>query len=63
MNTRDNIKVLKNLEHVFDFSTLDKNHELFFNKNGKVIGKFKIESPINVWADEFNALGSKMYSF
>ena len=27
--TKDIIKDLKNLEHIFDFSNLDKNHELF----------------------------------
>ena len=42
VNTKDNIKDLKNLEDFFDFSNLDKSHELFSNKNKKVIGKFKI---------------------
>ena len=36
---------LKNLEDMFDFSNLDKNHELFSIKNKKVICKFKIETP------------------
>ena len=40
VNTRDNIKDSKNLEDIFDFSNSDKNHELFTNKNKKVIGKF-----------------------
>ena len=35
LNTKDIIKDLKNLEHIFDFSNLDKNHELFSNKNKK----------------------------
>ena len=38
VNTKDDIKDLKNLEDVFDFSNLDKNHELFSIKNKKVIG-------------------------
>ena len=38
VNTKDIIKDLKNLEDIFDFSNLDKNHELFSNKNKKVIG-------------------------
>ena len=63
VNTKDIIKDLKNLEDIFDFSNLDKNHELFSNKNKKVIGKFKIETPKNIWIDEFVCLRSKMYAF
>ena len=47
VNTKDIIKELKNLEDIFDFSNLDKNHELLSNKNKKVIGKFKIDTPKN----------------
>ena len=32
VNTKDIIKDLKNLEDIFDFSNLDKNHELFSKK-------------------------------
>ena len=63
VNTKDIIKDLKNLEYIFDFSNLDKNHELFSNKNKKVIGKFKIETPKNIYIDEFVCLRSKMYAF
>ena len=63
VNTKDIIKDLKNLEDIFDFSNLDKNIELFSNKNKKVIGKFKIETPKNIWIDEFVCLRSKMYAF
>ena len=45
VNTEDIIKDLKNLEDIFDFSNLDKTHELFSNKNKKVIDKFKIKTP------------------
>ena len=38
VNTKDNIKDLKILEDIFDFSNLDENHELFSNENKKVIG-------------------------
>ena len=62
VNTKDIIKDLKNLEDIFDFSNLDKNHELFINKNKNVIGKFKIETPKNIWIDEFICLRSKMYA-
>ena len=37
VNIKDIIKDLKNLEDIFDFSNLDKNHELFTIKNQKVI--------------------------
>ena len=61
--SKDVIKGLKNLEDMFDFSNLDKNHELFSNKNKKVIGKFKMETPKSIWIDEFVCLRSKMYAF
>ena len=32
VNTKDIIKDFKNLEHILDFSNLDKNHELFSKK-------------------------------
>ena len=63
VNTKDIIKDKKNLEDMFDFSNLDENHELFSNKNKKVILKFKIETPKNIWIDEFICLRSKMYAF
>ena len=63
VNTKDNIKVLKNIEDISDFSNLDKNHKLFTNENEKVIGKFKIETLQNIWIDEFVCLRSKMYAF
>ena len=57
------VKDLKNLEDTFDFSNLDKNHELFNNKNKKVIGFFEIETPKSFWIDGFICLRSKMYAF
>ena len=63
MKTETNIKGLKNFEETFDFSNLNQIHELFSNKNKKVIGKFKIETPKNVIIDEFVCLRSKAYSF
>ena len=53
IKTKNVIKDLKNQENMFDFNNLDKDHELFSNKNEKVIGKFKIETPKNIWIDEF----------
>ena len=63
VNTKDIIKDSKNLEDIFDFSNLAKNHKLSSKKNKKVIGKFKIETPKNIWIDEFVCLRSKMYAF
>ena len=48
VDTKDIIKDLKNLEDLFDFSNLNENHELFSNKNKKVIGKFKTETQKNI---------------
>ena len=63
IETDNIINDLKNLKNLFDFSNLDKDHELFSNENKKVIGKFKIETPENIWIDEFIALRSKCYAF
>ena len=53
----------KKTKTIFDFSNMDENHELFSEKNKKVIGKFKIETPKIIWIDEFVCLRSKAYSF
>ena len=63
IETENIINDSKNLEDLFDFSNLDKNHELFSNKNKKVVGKFKIETPENISIDEFVAIRSKCYAF
>ena len=63
VNTKDIIKDLKKLEDMFDFSNLDENHELFSNKNEKLIGFLTIETPKKIWIDEFVCLRSKMYAF
>ena len=63
VNTKDIIKDLKNLEDIFDFSNLDKNHELYSNKNKRRICYFKFETPKNIWIDEFVCLRSKTYAF
>ena len=59
--TQNIINDLKNLGHLLDFSNLDVNHEIFSNK--KEVGNFKIETPKNIWSDEFISLRSKAYSF
>ena len=63
IETPNIINDLKNLQDLFDFSNLNENHELFSNKNKKVVGKFKIETPENIWIDKFVALRSKCYAF
>ena len=63
VNTKNIIQDLHNLKEYFDFSNLDEDHELFSNENKKVLGKFKIETPKNIWIDEFICLRSKAYSF
>ena len=63
MKTQNIIGDLKNSEDIFDFNNLDKNQEKFSNKNEKVFGKFKIETPQRIWIDDFVCLRSKMYSF
>ena len=63
IETENIINDSKNLGDLFDFSNLDKNHELFSDKKKKVVGIFKIEAPENIWIDEFVALRSKCYAF
>ena len=63
MKAENIINDIKNLEDKIDFSNLDENHDLFSNKNKKVIGEFKIENPKKFWIDGFVCLRSKAYSF
>ena len=62
IETQNKIIDLKNPEELFDFSNLNENHELISNKK-KVVGKFKLETPGNIWIDEFVALRSKCCAF
>ena len=63
VNTEDIIIDLKNLGDIFDFINLNENHEIFRNKNKKVIRKNRVETTKNIWIDEIICLRSKMYSF
>ena len=45
VNSKNIISDLKNLEVIFEFSNLDENHEFFCNKNKRVVGRFKLETP------------------
>ena len=43
--TQNKFSDLENLEDIFEFINLNKDHELFNNKNKTVVGKFKKETP------------------
>ena len=47
--SQDNIFDLKNFEYLNDFSNLDENHELFSNKNKKIVGFIKTKTPKSFW--------------
>ena len=57
------INFLQENKDEFDFSELDKSHELYKPINKKVIGKMKIETSPVLVLDTFTALRSKSYSF
>ena len=61
--TQNSIDELKNLEHLFDFSNLDENHEIFSIENKKIVGKCKITNSKNIWIYEFIVLRIEAYSF
>ena len=62
-NNRELINFLQENKDEFDFSELDKSHELYDPINKKVIGKMKIETSPVLVLDTFTALRSKSYSF
>ena len=47
---------------MFGFSTLNENHDLFSDKNEKVIRKIKIETIKIIWIDEVICLRNEMCS-
>ena len=59
----DIIKDLKNLENRLDFSYLNENLEKFSNKNKKVLRKFQLESPKNIFHGDFVCLRGKLCAF
>ena len=62
VNTKNNIKDFYSLEDSFDFSNLSESLELFSNRNKKVIGKFKTQTPKNDYVDKFVCQRSKMFA-
>ena len=61
-NNHELINFLQQNEDEFDFSKLDKSHELYDPINKKVIGKMKLETIPVLVLDSFTALRSKSYS-
>ena len=57
------LEVLQQNKNEFEFSELDKSHELYNPINKKVIRKVKIETSPVLVLDSVIALGSKSYSF
>ena len=55
------IEFLKQNKYEFDFSELDKNHQLYDPTNKKIMGKMKIETIPVLVLDSFTALRSKSY--
>ena len=62
-NHQELINFLQQNKDEFDFSELDKSHELYNPINKKVIGKMKIETSPVLVLDSFIASRSKSYSF
>ena len=63
VKTQNIINDLKNSEDIFNFLYPDQNHELFGNKNKKVIGKFNLETTKNIWIDELVCIILEASSF
>ena len=61
--TQTYVNDLQNPKDLFDFSSLDKIHDLFSNENKMFVGEVKNETPKKDWIDEFISLRSKAYFF
>ena len=61
--TKDFNENLQDLNDLFDFSYLNKGHEIFSKISSKLVCKFKIETPKNIFIDGFFCLRSKAHSF
>ena len=48
---------------MFDFINLNETLEIFSNRNKRIILIYKIDTPKNIWIDEFIFLRSKMHAF
>ena len=63
IKTTNRLKGLEYFKNDFDFSELDKSHELYDTINKKVICKIKIETSPIIELDNIVALRSKSCSF
>ena len=63
IKTTNLLKDLDNFKNEFEFSELDKAHELYDTINKHVLGKMKRETSPIIELDNFVALISKSYSF
>ena len=61
--TQNIINDSRSLQNLFDSSNLHVNHELFNNKNKRVVGKITNETLEKNWEDEFKAMRSRAFSF
>ena len=61
VNTDDICKHLQNLINLSDFSKKES-WITQWTKTKKVLGKFKVETPENIWKDGFLCLNSKLFA-
>ena len=63
IRTTDIMNDLKKFGDFFDFINPKENHEIFSNRNEKVVGKCKIETPKCLYLEKSIILTSKGYAF
>ena len=63
VNTENVIEDFEILEGIIDLSNSSENQKVFGNKNKKISGHFRTETPKNIGIDESNSLRSKMFAF
>ena len=62
-NIINDLNILQNRYQIFDFSNLNKDHQLFSNEYKKIPGYLKIETPKSLYIDKFICLRSKCYAY
>ena len=62
-NIINDLSILQNRYQIFDFSNLNKEHQLFSNEYKKIPGYLKIETPKSLYIDKFICLRSKCYAY
>ena len=61
INNSDANGDVQNYKCSFDFSNLHRDHGIFTNQNEKVVGNINIETPKNLWKDDFIWLRSEVF--